>query len=202
MRERPILFSTPMVQAILEGRKSMTRRVVKDWLLTDSPNYFDENSPVMNKPPHRHDDGKWYYELQETVDSSGHYRFACPYGVPGDRLWARETWVQDLDGEIFYRADHVFPAMPAQISKWRPSIHMPRAASRITLEITDIRVERVQDIKDEDVLSEGFRMNNTSIFSLGYKGAFEALWDSINAKKHPWESNPWVWAISFRRVQA
>ena len=77
---------------------------------------------------------------------------------------------------------------------------MPRWASRITLEITDVRVERLQEISDEDVLHEGFKMDNTSIFRLGYKGAFEALWDSINAKKHPWESNPWVWVISFKRL--
>ena len=153
VRERPILFSAPMVRAILEGRKTQTRRVVKP-----QPHHGPVGEMVcLGGADWAMDDG----------DLSGQFR--CPYGVPGDRLWVREAWApnEGSAGGYIYRADvgegssgfyqadlkigewtHIAP-------RWRSSIHMPRWASRITLRITDVRVERLQDISEADAIAEG-----------------------------------------------
>lgn len=217
MKERPIIFSAPMVRAILDGRKTQTRRVVK---LTDSGRVKEPGSPR-----------NWHLDDPEAV-------MACPYGVPGDRLWVREAWQAFFADEVpadrprgprhtmgipaqperesfvFYRADGDL-SHPEDGSEalWRPSIHMPRWASRITLEIVSVRVERVQEISEEDATEEGalefdspttfvdHGMQSIYLPSMGYaRASFMRLWDSINAKRAPWESNPWVWVTEFRRV--
>lgn len=183
MKEHPILFSGEMVRAILDGRKTQTRRVI-----TPRPVSWD-SEPIYNTSARG-----WHFKGGEK------YKYKCPYGIPGDRLWVRETWHEATPepGFLVYRATYRWP----QDFKWKPSIFMPREASRITIEVTDIRVERVQDISDEDVLAEGFRMDNTAIFSRGYQGAMQILWDSINAKRgFGWNANPWVWVVSFKVIK-
>lgn len=193
MKERPILFSGPMVRAILEGRKTQTRRVVKP-----QPIGKIWNPPV--DPPCLQDD-------------SGRFH-PCPYGYAGDRLWVRETWAHvpatayrqsegvvqtispdDTDMAAVYAADWSRSA-----PRWRPSIHMPRWASRITLEITGVRVERLQDITTKDAVREGVSYD-VSKPDGGPIHRFQKLWNSINKDRAPWESNPWVWVVEFRRLE-
>lgn len=188
-RARPIIFSAPMVRAILADEKTQTRRVCSgNWLRCLDPD--DE-------------DDRWTATL------------ACPYGWPGDRLWVRET-LYTSDGDVFYRADDLAVDCDDQpeTDHWKlsgqtiPSIFMPRWASRITLEITDVRVQRLQAISEADAQAEGV---TAALFAQLWPSlplppaadhAFAHLWDSINAKRgFGWDANPWVWAISFRRVQ-
>ncbi len=184
MKERPILFSGPMVRAILDGRKTQTRRVVK-------PQPFHAIVRSCSTGAKLDDEGKLFH---------------CPYGCLRDTLWVRETFLLANGGTACYcRADmSSFDAVGfgAMYGGWKPSIFMPHQWSRITLEITDVRVERVQDISTNDALSEG-----VSDYSGDTKGempwpkqAYQILWDSINGKNHPWSSNPWVWAITFKQV--
>lgn len=177
-RERPILFSGPMVRAILAGTKTQTRRVVKV-----EPGKLD----VGENP-------------------------ACPYGVPGgSRLWVRETWYDDNatrdaepiptshDDFIHYRADGEAHDQFEELDgflRWRPSIFMPRWASRITLEVTEVRVERLQEITEADAWAEGIAAHVVRPIH-----DYAALWDSLNAKRgFGWDTNPWVWVVSFRRL--
>lgn len=188
MKERPILFSTDMVRAIRDGRKTMTRRVVKG-----NPGKLGF-SPFACK----HDD---------YLDEHGR-QYSCPYGVPGDRLWVRETWCTSpaydkwkprdlpIGCPIWYRAQ-----ADDDMSKWRPSIFMPRWASRINLIVKDVRVELVQDISEDDAWCEGVSMDEVlDIPCSGPMGVavFSRLWNSINAKRgYGWDSNPWVWVVEF-----
>lgn len=223
-RERPIIFSGPMVRAILEGRKSQTRRVLKPQPDQDASTHWRESW------------GVW----RNTTTHPG-VRWRCPYGQPGDRLWVRETWLEfDRDHRhepgprdrlldigrpvrngVAYRADtdSEGDAIRKEYGyKWRPSIHMPRWASRLTLEVTGVRVERVQEISETDARSEGVhperetRVNGRHLAVDGYPGRLEAgnlhriafvrLWDSIHARLgHPWEANDWVWVVEFRRLE-
>lgn len=203
--ERPILFSGPMVRAILDGSKMQTRRVIR---FEDgfSPDRLIYRSTV---------DGA--FTIQEDV--TGRFvQLQCPYGKEGDRLWVRETFaVQPFLWEKNHGLQPVhYPAsVPRdQIEDYvlKPSIHMPRWASRITLEITGVRVERVQAISEADAEAEGAMEwwnsksvdEQASIYNgkRGPRAAFEMLWDSINAKRgYGWDANPWVWALEFRRVQ-
>ena len=187
MAEKPIIFSTPMVRAILDGRKTQSRRVIKGDIL---PGWDQEwQTPCYLKIR----DGKAYGNVIRT-----------PYR-PGDVLWIRETFNRMFNRienkfDYWHKAGNDFE--DDYDERWRPSIHMPREAARIFLKITDVRVERLQDITDEDVLSEGFKMDNPAIFLKGYQGAFQGLWDSLNAKRgYSWESNPWVWVYSFQRLE-
>ena len=195
-RERPIIFSGEMVRAILDGRKTQTRRVIRP------------------QPP------DWVHELRVGVsglwvgfDKDGcerGYEVRCPYGVPGDTLWIRETHHQHKDGSVTYRADMdsegLFWSLRNDgcqheyiVDKWTPSIHMPRWASRISLTVKDVRVERVQDISEEDARDEGVEFapagpGNCTNYVIG----FADLWDSINAKRgYGWDVNPWVWRVEF-----
>lgn len=188
--ERPILFSGPMVKAILEGRKTMTRRVVKP-----APEFGVEAASVQ------HEDGKAKAVFQSLSNCSG-ITVACPYGRPGDMLLVRETWAYNPDfnppyefstGQYVYRAD--FGAEPVAWN-WRPSIHMPRAASRILLEITAVRVERLKDITASDCVCEGIEFES-DIFTTYNK--FRRLWQSINGPES-WAKNPWVWVIEFKKI--
>lgn len=224
MNERPILFSGAMVRAILEGRKTVTRRTVKGGQVPA----FDPNASV---------DGMRWSAIGQRHPRYGFCVFGsteeecarelgllgvCPYGKPGDRLWVRETWarVGNTDpGYLVYRA--TYPAclppglerVPADIRdagyRWRPSIHMPRANSRILLEITAVRVERLQDISEEQARSEGVKGEpcdhaRQACADIGCrgdtaKGAFGFLWESLNGSGS-WAANPWVWVVEFKRV--
>jgi hypothetical protein len=192
-RERPILFSGPMVQAILDGRKSQTRRMVKARELG-----------LWNKTDCERDGDGWpLYE-----DDMGDYqRLSCPYGKPGDRLWVRETWKTAPGGgeDVYYRADgHI----DIKEWPWKPSIFMPRWASRITLEVTGVRVERLWQITEADAIAEGCREEEGSPEDIAILGPgswtakleYMMLWEEINGEGS-WAKNPWVWVVSFRRVQ-
>lgn len=206
MKERPILFTDPMPQAILAGRKTMTRRVVKcnrfygepDW----STAYVD--GPANNQYLHVRQSGGKYGDATNQ-------RITCPYGVPGDRLWVREAWFnQNVNGVAspIYRASwpkhdkHSIVMSPP--GKWIPSIHMPRWASRITLEITGVKVERLQAISEAEAMAEGceeeYRDNNGNCWHDKATDAFRRLWDSINGPGS-WDANPWVWCVSFKRME-
>jgi len=197
MKHLPIIFSTPMVQAILDDRKTQTRRVVKPQPI---------RSPYWT---HYENSGAFYpatYDAEPSI-------LRCPFGKPGDRLYVRETFGFDpwhyLEGHdsILYRAcqkiDSDYPI------KWKPSIYMPKKYARIWLEITNVRVERLQDITESDAEKEGVNQGivRTQELISGrwvdypyYKKGFKDLWDSINGKKHPWKANLWVWVLEFRKV--
>lgn len=195
MRERPILFSAPMVRAILDGTKTQTRRVVKPQPVTRGR--VDEDCVVtIGKQTHS---GPTRYMLDRLTE------FGCPYGQPGDRLWVKETHAIRSTGQVVYRADTTdFDPRAADVvgGRWRPSIHMPRRASRITLTITDVRVERLQEISEVDAEAEGvaFMREHTDIDeTLTAVQLYAALWDSINGEG-AWSSNPWVWVVTFTRA--
>ena len=196
MRERPILFSAPMVRAILDGRKTVTRRLVKP-----NPHRVDGGVPFGDAPAWAHAE-------------PGSAVMRCPYGVRGDRLYAREAWAAP------HAYDHLPPRLIPQDARihyaatedrgglrWRPSIHMPRWASRITLEVTGVRVEKLQEISYEDAKAEGaeFWRNDGTLTELppcsAHRYEFEDLWTSIHGPD-AWAANPWVWVVSFRRQDA
>lgn len=187
MKEGPILFSGAMVRAILDGRKTMTRRVV------------GRVHPAVYGISHRGDGWFGFDAKDEAIISQYSGTFPlhtihCPYGMPGDRLWVRETWFPNGNIPnclILHRAD----AMPGYDKiKWRPSIFMPRFLSRITLQVTAIRVERLQDISDEDAVAEGMAIDDAL-------HDYQCLWDRLNAKRgYGWDKNPWVWVIQFERL--
>lgn len=190
MKEHGILFSGPMVCAILDGRKMQTRRVVNP-----QPEYEGKECYGDSWKWTKGEDNFSGVTTEQLVGPAGlcHHTRAV-YGVPGDRLWVRETWCQSQHlGDIFYRATHGFKVM----IPWRPSIFMPKKFSRITLEIVNVRVERVQDISEKDARAEGCDMRP----GLTAIGSFSQLWDSINAKRgFSWDKNPWVWVIAFNQV--
>lgn len=232
MQERPILFSVSMVKAILEGRKTQTRRVMKN-VPPDAEGPFEAGMAPQSGP----------YSNQWAMKFDGKFvRQRCPYGQIADRLWVRETFVFECDvngnqppfddgrpiqrdetidsvsswTQPHYRATDPAPDLVCQnpahdggpCYHWRPSIYMPRWASRITLEITKIRVERVQEISEEDAQAEGMEFServglwtspagNCVDASLAYK----YLWDSINAKRgFGWDKNPWAWVVEFNQA--
>jgi hypothetical protein len=205
MSEKPILFSGPMVRAILDGRKTVTRRVITPTRSLD----LKPGDIIV----------RWGPQFGGTAA-----RFRPSY-APGDRLWVREGWAHlpksayglpktadpnDVDMAAYYRADFDRSGKPA----WRPSIHMPRWASRLTLKVTDVKVERLQDISEEEAKAEGvFFYDDRSDYpwtaydgcSVSYphaRDAFGFLWTRINGKRPgcAWDDNPWVAAISFRKV--
>lgn len=202
MKERGILFSGPMVRAILSGAKSQTRRLIKP-----QPEVTPEQARVLPAAW----DGGW-------IDVK------CPYGEPGDRLYVRETYALIWPGEskpenvrdnlVEYRADKPDskypgdwpdePASKRDAPRWRPSLYMPRWASRITVEITSVRVERLQDISEADALAEGIDPYEWSGGPAHPApiAAYRELWDTLNGKKAPWSSSPWVWVVEFTRVDA
>jgi hypothetical protein len=216
MKERPILFSGPMIRAIIDGRKTQTRRVLKKQPLDVIPCLDDWAGKY------------WVGHMSSDPEPKGTL-FGCKYGVPGDQLWVRETWKCDwfshqtpTDGTekasygIAYKPDGIFPncktftfdkpigcAWAKKHDSWRPSIHMPRWASRIALEIVSVRVERVQDISTADIIAEGLSTTLREYDAECHlREQFEALWDSINGSKpgRSWADNPWVWCIEFRRL--
>ncbi|TGK79232.1 hypothetical protein EHQ23_19450 [Leptospira bourretii] len=196
MKERPILFSTEMVKAILDGRKTMTRRIVK---FPSVPEWHD-----WDYDPYEIVEG-WPYKHYESKDKSNNSPLKCPFGTVGDILWVRETWAPALD-TIAYKADfsEFLINKPENKGIWKPSIFMPRSASRISLRIANIRVERLNDITEEDAKREGVLLHrsidpNDPNLTHKWRFPFCILWESINGKGS-WDQNPWVWVISFEVV--
>lgn len=214
MRERPILFNGDMVRAVLNGSKTQTRRIMK---VQPESNQF--GLLRITDSTKRSDIGKYHWA--EPNATGTHLRwplFSCPFGAVGDRLWVRETWAE-AGGSApelqLYRANypahvpsHYENVPPAESIRWRPSIHMPRWASRITLEITGVRVERLQDISEADARAEGVHWSdgNPNEFGLptqlvvNAKEEFAHLWRSIYGEES-WQANPWVWVVEFKRVE-
>lgn len=214
MNEKPILFSGPMVRAILDGRKTMTRRVMK----IQPPSEKYQLSRVLSTTGPKQNEGKLHWLSADVNTVRDNNYFTCPYGKVGDRLWVRENFaltgdngssvVHPIHGGVAWQATEHKKAF-----KWKPSIHMPRWASRITLEITGIRVERLQCISEEDAIAEGcYRMYNgmyagephrikgTPTCCTSPEIAYQRLWESINGPES-WAANPWVWVVEFRRVE-
>jgi len=192
MRERPILFNGAMVRAILAGQKTQTRRVAKNVVAAHA---------ITG-------------EALADIDSAGP-RLRCPFGQPGDRLWVRETWTNAWDDgknqwsdpeRYHYRADGIEVAHVdgMERSPWRPSIHMPRRACRLVLEITAVRVERLQAITEADAVAEGLSQSESGSWLPGPcdhpEWAFHQLWAQVYGEP-AWEANPWVWVIEFKRVE-
>lgn len=209
MKCRPILFKTPMVQAILKGRKSQTRRVVKPQPISDRVGMC--NASYCGRP------NTWLVSgsvSEYTCHGNQAPEWGCPYGVVGDQLWVRETWQPRSHLPLakiqrpYYLADDP-TARGKGFSPWKPSIFMPRWASRITLEITSVRVERLQGITEADAYAEGITIPAHLMFASSgnpelrneARTVYKCLWDSINRKKHPWSSNPWVWVVEFKRIE-
>lgn len=224
MKERPILFSGEMVRAILEGRKTQTRRVVKPL-----PSWQVHS---VCKPDGAADPWAVWFHYPET-DRVGHLR-ECPYGKPGNRLWVRETWASGYQngcwGTIFAadktfvqgkrahaKGPHFHAKEIGEHVRWKPSIHLHRWASRILLEITDVRVQRLHDIKADDAIAEGVEKLAefpciTPYRNYGVKqpagahnfstpqASFMSLWMMINGADS-YNANPWVWALTFKRVE-
>lgn len=183
-KERPILFSAPMVRAILDGSKTQTRRIVKN-----------ATGPFWNHTGYRivMRDGFTFWETHGGIPNEYGPAIPCPYGKPGDRLWMRETCsVHSMGNVVAYKADHP----DAKDIRWRPSIHMPRWASRIILEVESVRVERLQDISPHDAIAEGC---GTDVVPMARK-MYAELWESINGPGS-WEANPWVWVVTFKRIK-
>ena len=202
--ERPIIFSGEMVRAILEGRKTQTRRVIK-------PHPIDSRT---DSATHDHALLNWFWADEFGLLGEA---FKCPFGVPGDRLWVRETFVLTNHQQPVYRADFkdkrgdLWTSIaddPTDV-KWRSSLYMPRRYSRLTLEITGIRVERLQVISEEDAKAEGVAKtcghpDLGALLGVGcsHVEGFAQLWRMIHGIDNPkaWGSNPWVWVIEFKRT--
>jgi hypothetical protein len=207
VKERPILFSAPMVLAILAGRKTQTRRALRDQQPADLGAAM-HGGHLSRRSVHHH--GKLVGHRMAPV--------ACPYGVPGDRLWVKETFARESTGTLYrasaaeddsdercgwWQGERFFPGPIT----WTPSIFMPRAFSRIALEVTGVRVERLHDISEADAQAEGILRTERGWcsdegqpVSITARRAYEDLWHAINAKRGGWGANPWVWVVGFRRV--
>ncbi|MCM7687653.1 hypothetical protein M8S61_08355 [Enterobacter asburiae] len=212
MKERGMIFNGEMVRAILEGRKTQTRRIMKV-------------QPVLNGSFYEVYGAGWVTSMKSVPAIPGHSLASnCPFGLVGDRIWVRETWADagasapDLK---LYRANypahvptHYENVPPVDEIRWTPSIHMPRWASRLTLEITGVRVERLNGISETDAEAEGIDMEALFDAQDCYDciadhnmtgrptatGAFKYLWESIYGEES-WKSNPWVWVIEFKRIE-
>lgn len=215
VRERPILFSGPMVKAILEGRKTQTRRVINP-----QPSEAWMNNPNIDWSEYYKRGRFGFKKYLWVCHPTENKEIVCPYGQVGDRLWVRETWAKaapcvSVQPNIVYRANYNHPldiqphgyGIPelGNDTKWRPSIFMPRWASRITLEITNIRVERLHEIRVEDIVAEGVAPENNKAYPghLGiYVEAWREGWDKINGKRKgcAWSNNPWLWVIEFKKL--
>ena len=238
--ERPILFSGPMVRAILAGKKTQTRRILqmRDAGQRLGIEYHADVHMWAQRAYGAWDGGCWSDGGPATMVAG----IRCPYGQPSDTLWVRETWQslafgREFGVEVHYAADGYDPATdyerraacrrvidpcpdkdnrfrPVSFGKWRPSIFMPRWASRLTLRITSVRVERLQDISEADAKAEGVLPFFEQFTAIGrdqrvggrlcadhpHWASFVCLWDEINGDRGAWASNPWVWVVTFERV--
>lgn len=221
MSERPILMNTDMVRAILEGRKTVTRRVVKlkygnTHLTMKTDKYGTRLVEIQNEEPGvttvKNPDGTTTHRLLAYIEKEPPYK-------PGDILWVRETWCESMGqaGKYFYRAyagpRDEMKEYAYSFNRWRPSIHMPRKAARIFLRVTDVRVERLQSINSQGAYDEGAVKKPHFICYGGelclalhgrYRDDFAAVWDNTirpaDRAAYGWEANPWVWVISFERI--
>lgn len=226
IKERPILFSAPMVRAILEGRKTVTRRAVKVQPHDDATIEVDLYNPVVVDRRGIERPGP---EIFGAFSDDGLWGAKCPYGQPGDRLWVRETHA-DIGCRLTYRAD-TDDGAHCQVKKWTPAIHMFRRHSRILLEITEVRVERLQDLNDEQAQAEGiipvpkttedshqfwrnYHLSGDGTFCVRTpKESFKSLWCHVaggsfpkgeaayKESPHSWDANPWVWVVEFKQVR-
>ncbi len=196
-RAVPLLFSDAMAQAIVDGTKTQTRRVIDK----APASFYCYNPEIVDKLAIFSDKPVTFMDRENVIESTDSVDISCPFTV-GGRIWGRETFAVDVETGLFvYRAQR-----PETNMKWKASIHMPRVASRIDLKITGIRVERVQDIRARDVADEAavppgppIRPGAETDYVIG---EFAKLWDDLNLKRgFGWDKNPWVWAISFERVQ-
>lgn len=219
MKERPIFLNGDMVRAVLDGRKTQTRRIMKV-----QPS---EDFSPMNMELETDFTSRWY--TPGVVDKDGYLQsskkqvfgvasedegYTCPFGAVGDRLWVRETHSIRVEpseytpGAAWYRESDIGRQWEGQL-RWRPSIHMPRWASRITLEITGVRVERLNNISEADARADGVEQLRGGFWrhyqpawtqhQLSARGSFVTLWKSIYGEES-WQANPWVWVIEFKRV--
>lgn len=221
MKFIPILFSTEMVESLITNHKTQTRRVMKPQP-SDNVQWIGFGFSCFT--PQRHIEGRGNF-----LDGSGVKFFKCPYGQPGDILWVRESFclTQPRDPETYYFGykDGFHSYEPASSKYyfstpdvWIPSIHMPKEACRLFLKVKSIRVERLQDISEEDAIAEGIEVMRVHVHKVfrnyqdeaktngGYKGfvetaiaSFKSLWQSINGEQS-WKNNPWVWVIEFERI--
>ena len=209
MSEKPILFNTEMVKAIMEGRKTVTRRIIKNKYSNANIEWFEDKYGkrlvyMQNDSPKDiiHDNGS------RTCYLKSYKEILQPYDV-GDILYVRETWSTQYNGvdddngygAYVYKADGFeLDNSEGKCSKWRPSIHMPKEAARIFLKVTNVRVERLQQIEHEDVLKEGLKASYD-----GWVSEWKNLWDSTIKKfdwyKYGFDANPWVWVIEFERIE-
>lgn len=216
MKSIPILFSTPMVQALLDNRKTQTRRLRGLDKINENPDQWSIQGYEIVKSV--------LFARFKNIENKTEHRVKCPYGIKGDRLWVRETWnylnAEKVNGkyQVCYRAtdeNDVTGSAVGTIAKWRPSIHMPRWASRITLENTvNPRIERLQDASRNDAIAEGITeyisdfdknihtekeidewRNRTSVEN------YKWLWNSLNGVES-WNKNPYVWVVEFKKVEA
>lgn len=206
MKERGMIFNGEMVRAILDGRKTQTRRIIKQRHLFKPVRGFGFEPDSLNYPVHMPAGAEGEEAIAWAKDN-------CPHGKPGDRIWGRETWTpESVDAEEGrYAPDYRAMANGQPVDgKWRPSIHMPRWASRILLEITNVRVERLNDISEEDAADEGVGQLRGGFWKhyqpgwtqhqLSARGSFVTLWKSIYGEES-WRANPWVWVIEFKRIE-
>ena len=221
MKERPILFSGEMVKAILDGIKTQTRRVIKNQPIIGPS--LSEESLLRSRPMRR-------VKYEYMGNSDGNEISLKPFAFPGDQLWVKEsfalsrTWDDRKPGDILPDPGVEYKAGGTSLGnnvdrlvdrgKWRPSIFMPRWASRITLEVKDIRVERLQKINESDARAEGLRIpvdekghalicvtHPRPVDGIGFKAEFASLWEQINSKRgYGWEVNPFVWVVEFERL--
>jgi hypothetical protein len=216
IKEQGLLFSTPMMLALVNGTKSMTRRSIKP-----APPVWASHVRVVGP------DQFCWTDSAEATDHWPEKPMACFYGRPGDLLWARETWRCEIKAGqvvIHYQADNATRAIDLTVldehelvqvrrwagkkTGWNPSIHMPRWASRVTLEITAVRPERLQEISEEDAIAEGvggdfgnYTSFQPDIPSFAYaKNSYRSLWESL-AGPGSWNANPWLWVIEFRKIE-
>lgn len=213
MKFHPILFSTDMVKAILDNRKTMTRRIIKEKIIDD---YYDYDDWVSSVAPADIPSSR-YYEKE-------FFMMRNKYNI-GDVLWVRETWntlhefIKKPDYSVMDNSDFVYKANNNRIDKWKPSIYMPKEAARIFLEVVNVRVERVQDISEKDAIAEGIEPTITNTIAggtfypgqmyknylpYGYtdvypKDSFRSLWSKINGEQS-WNDNPWVWVVEFKQI--
>ncbi len=205
MSFKPILFSTPMVRALLEGRKTHTRRIIKSRHESGLFRVGKKNDGTVSEITSL----DWDERPKDDCTNDIHPKYKV-----GDVLWVRETWLQvplTAFGKLFiYRSD-----FDRTVSGWKPSIHMPRRAARIFLEVTGVRVERLQDISEEDAIREGVRLRIGGVppYESRYqspdspnlhhraKAAFREIWSGLHIKENGWSDNPWVWVYEFKQVE-